>query len=348
VANQLSVRDAFGMQAEHVAMDALHLITKTGSSEDEVFRQAASSLGCKFDTSAEKATFRAGLRDFALAQYHNTQKHLSSMGIKEVYVARGMKLQGSGPEQVQVKLQPASSFSANYGTAKSFAGGKSVFLAKVPASQVLSSYVTGFGCSSEHEVVVLAHPSMQAVQMATSYGQSLEQATQSAAQKFGLKVPTAPAPGNVPAPTAAQTKNKKLSAQTAGASLSPPVNNNAWTKAAYTAMKNGDVEKVKAQLTGIKAKGGYPNSTAYIEALLMAMPKNTAPTEEPDKLAGTKYAAAPAKPVEKNAYYYQKLSKAVKGHPLMNSEVYANLKKKGMGHEQMLEWLKKQHGGAYA
>jgi hypothetical protein len=63
----------------------------------------------------------------------------------------------------KLKLQPASSFSTNLATASGFSGGHSVFFAKVPASQVLSSYITGFGCTGEHEVVVLAHPDMTAV-----------------------------------------------------------------------------------------------------------------------------------------------------------------------------------------
>ena len=164
VANQLAIRDAFDMKSADVSMEALHLITSSGHSENEVYGQAANALGCKHDTEEHRATFKAGLRDFALAQYHETQEHFKAMGIKEVYVARGMKIKaGDKAELGHLKLQPASSFSAKHDTAFGFSSSQSMFYAKVPASQVFSSYVTGFGCTSEHEVVVLAHPELKAV-----------------------------------------------------------------------------------------------------------------------------------------------------------------------------------------
>jgi len=74
---------------------------------------------------------------------------------------------------VDLKLQPASSFSARYSTARSFSGGHSVYLVKVPASMVLGTYRTGFGCTSEHEVVVLANKNLEAVKIGAKNGPDL-------------------------------------------------------------------------------------------------------------------------------------------------------------------------------
>lgn len=77
-----------------------------------------------------------------------------------------------------VKLQPASSFSAQYSTANTFAGGNgTVYLCKIPASQVLGTYLTGFGCTGEHEVVVLGHDTIKSFPVKKSEAQSLSGAT---------------------------------------------------------------------------------------------------------------------------------------------------------------------------
>lgn len=263
VANQLSIRDAFDMPHESVATDALHLIVKSKASEQDVYNQAAAHLGLKHDTEEQRATLRAGLRDFALAQYHETQEHFKQLGIKDVYVARGMKLQpGDKAEHGKLRLQPASSFSANYDTAQGFSAGLSTFLVKVPASQVLSTYVTGFGCTNEHEVVVLAHPDTEAIKVKAqgSLGQ-------------------------------ARTKIVK--------DLSAP-------SAAAVALEQYEKAKASAHATKPAAK------------------------------------AAPAGGEVKNAYYYQKLSKAVKAHPAHNEVAYEALKKAGMSHEKILANYNKQ------
>lgn len=163
VANQLAVRDVFGMNDKDVDKSALHLLVSTKGDEEQVYSQAANELGVRYDTEDRKSNFKAGLRDFALAQYQNTQDHFKKLGITEVSVARGMKILHSSPaDKVKLKLQPASSFSANLSTANNFSGGQSLYFCKVPASQVLGTYLTGFGCTMEHEVVVLAHHDLKA------------------------------------------------------------------------------------------------------------------------------------------------------------------------------------------
>jgi hypothetical protein len=145
-------------------------------------KDAAAALGVTLQTSAEAKGFRQAMQEFVHAQYENTQDFFKSMGQEHVYVARGMKMQppddhfqGSKPENVT--LQPASSFSASYSTASSFAGSSgTVFLCKIPVSQVLGSYLTGFGCSSEHELVVLGHDTIKSYPVRKSSASNLTQA----------------------------------------------------------------------------------------------------------------------------------------------------------------------------
>jgi len=104
------------------------------------------------------------LQEFAHAQYENTQKMFKELGVDHVYLARGMKVKHSQKKEAsKLKLQPASSFSTDYNMAKNFASSSgTVFLTKVPVSQVLSSFNTGFGCTNENEVVVLGHKQLKA------------------------------------------------------------------------------------------------------------------------------------------------------------------------------------------
>lgn len=312
VANQLAIRDAFAMQGSDIAVDALHLLTKTKASEDEVYAQAASSLGCRFTTDAEKTTFRSGLRDFALAQYRNTQEHFKKVGVEHVYVARGsagnVGIEKKSGEATHggLKLQPASSFSANYSTAAgSFSKGDSVYMVKVPASQVLSSYVTGFGCTGEHEVVVLAHPKMKAVRVSTSYGNTLS----SAVSHTASTMKNAPAPSEHALAVMEEQKAKKHAAEhkqsliDAKAGGPAPVvpkyskyTKTSWSKTAYAAAKKGDVEavkKAKAEFDAYKAKSGlgYNATTQYFNGSANSM----SIVEHAEKVAAHKEAVAKAK-----------------------------------------------------
>lgn len=165
VAAQLAIRDAFKMNPEHVETKAFHYLQS--NSEEQTHKDAAKSLGIDVSTPEKLASFQEGMKDFALAQYHETQDHLAKLGVKELYLVRGMKF-GTGdaqPKHVKVKLQPASSFTTAHSTAKSFAGGHSLFAVKVPASQVIGSFCTGYGCTSESEVVVLGHENLHAYQI---------------------------------------------------------------------------------------------------------------------------------------------------------------------------------------
>ncbi len=90
-------------------------------------------------------------RKFLQAQYDATQKYFKDKNIKEVLVYRGCGLSPKG--KIVSSLQPLSSFSLDYDVARRFPG--NVMATRVPVEKILSHPRTGFGCTSESEVVVL-------------------------------------------------------------------------------------------------------------------------------------------------------------------------------------------------
>ncbi len=172
VAMQLAVRDVFKMDDSALSYSAFTALQGyQGKSETKLMQMAAARLlGVK--GAANVSTVQKGFQEFIAAQYRVTQKFLKDEDIKDVYVARGMTIgkNDKGAEIGAVKLQPASSFSLSYSTARNFSGGQSIFMVKVPASQVLGTYLTGYGCTNEHEVVVLAHQSLKAIRVDGGYG----------------------------------------------------------------------------------------------------------------------------------------------------------------------------------
>jgi len=107
----------------------------------------------------------ARLRAFVRAEYDATQAWFKERGITHVTVIRGMdddednKLLGYGYETVT--MQPASSWTSDVGTAFAFTTDKAnpkILTTRVPVSQVLSTCVTGRGCLTEREVVLLGKP----------------------------------------------------------------------------------------------------------------------------------------------------------------------------------------------
>jgi hypothetical protein len=192
VALQMAVKDAFDLPDKYIEKKALTSLGAHGHDVDKLVSSAITSVIPLGNPSRDKplqpheiSTARAALQEFVQAQYHETQEYLKAKGHAHVFLARGMKIKTShnnvdGP--AAVKLQPASSFSANYATAQSFAGSGTVFISKVPREQVLSTYMTGFGCTGEHEVVVLAHDKMKAYTMG-SYSAASATAAQAALQQ---------------------------------------------------------------------------------------------------------------------------------------------------------------------
>ena len=107
------------------------------------------------------------MRRFLRTMYDNTQDHLAKQGLKTVRVARGHKGNiGINPStiknpvtEIDIELQPMSSFSSSFETAQEFATDifqeNNLFFAEIPANRVLSTPVTGFGCKAEQEFVIL-------------------------------------------------------------------------------------------------------------------------------------------------------------------------------------------------
>lgn len=196
-AMQLAVQEAFSIPEDHVTKQQLKVVKAHGNNHDAVYHAGAKHLGLSEDLAKKHLeVFKKGLHEFAHAQYHETQDLLKSQGIEHMYLARGMKIDShthkeivNGP--VQLKLQPASSFSVNYGTAKSFGGAGTVFLTKVPRSQILSTYLTGFGCSKEHEVVVIAHENLKSYGVAAAAADTAKSAAEIVASKIKQKAKVA-------------------------------------------------------------------------------------------------------------------------------------------------------------
>lgn len=107
----------------------------------------------------------ASQREYIKVEYANTQQFFKDVGITHVTLYRGFNDRYSdrlydGP--TEVLMQPASSWTTDPTIARSFSeaygtrGNQAVMLtARVPVERILSTAVTGRGCLSEAEVLVL-------------------------------------------------------------------------------------------------------------------------------------------------------------------------------------------------
>jgi len=112
-------------------------------------------------------THEVAARRFLREMYNDTQTYLKKQGLKTVRVARGyigdtgiaQSTRDNLISKINIKLQPMSSFSSDMRTARSFAikeaEDSAIFFADIPVNRVLSCPVTGYGCESEFEYVVL-------------------------------------------------------------------------------------------------------------------------------------------------------------------------------------------------
>lgn len=112
-----------------------------------------------------RAAHMATYREFLRAMYNNTQEDFKAKGITHVQLRRGTghaptKKDGTsltgGGNTGSILLRPMSSYSPALNTAKGF--GTHVHEAWYPVERVIGSALTGFGCLSETEFVVLAGP----------------------------------------------------------------------------------------------------------------------------------------------------------------------------------------------
>lgn len=178
--------------ARNVASSLIHAWAETSSDQQlrSVMMQLAAAehfkLGSVYDQSLKSGgvvyyqahevldKHRAILTTFLDAMHQNTQTWLKEKGIgKDGYVTlyRGWAArtaQEPGLETVDTRrgtlvdvlLQPMSSFSSSFGTAKSFAssGGADlplVMAMRVPITKILGTARTGYGCLNESEFVIL-------------------------------------------------------------------------------------------------------------------------------------------------------------------------------------------------
>jgi uncharacterized protein with HEPN domain len=122
------------------------------------------------------------LRAFLRAQYDETQAWLGAQGIEEVTLYRGAGVSADvvssvasegGKAITEATLQPISSFSCQAETARDFAAtsrvvDRAVVMAeRVPASRIVGTCQTGYGCKAEGEFIVLG--SVDEVRMTTAF-----------------------------------------------------------------------------------------------------------------------------------------------------------------------------------
>ncbi len=341
VSAQLACRDVFGMDPSKTETKAFGSLQNAGGDEDAVHKKAAKGYGIDVSTPAKFESYKKGMQDFMLAQYHETQDHLSKLGIKELHLVRGMKFGAGGDpaKMVNLKLQPASSFSTAHGTAKSFSGGHSLFVVKVPASQVLGSFCTGYGCTSESEVVVLNHENLKAIQIGSLVGQTTTQMS-SHIKQYAHNINGTPAPQKA----AQEAKPAGSSAPTPSASPGfvplPPEGTGTVATKSHKLASNGDLAGLKAHLAEVIAAGiKAPKSKAYTKELIAQL--------EAKQPKASKPAPVTAEGVKKNAHYYKKLKEAVFNHPIHTGVLYDALKKAGYTNEQVLSTYKKAHVNQY-
>lgn len=155
VSLQIAAKEEFGLKDSDIS----HLIEKVGAtSENAVLKNAASGLLGLDLPDDQIGGFKESLQAFHRTQYNNTQKFLADNGIKDVYLVRGVKSDTEKAGNVNIKMQPISSFSTSFHAAKSFSKETgSILLVKVPAKDVLSTCLTGIGTSAEREVTVLGN-----------------------------------------------------------------------------------------------------------------------------------------------------------------------------------------------
>lgn len=343
---QLAALEVFGMNPDDVAFDALSVYKNHGAEETHAL--GAKHMGIDVSTPEKLHSYKEGMKDFLLAQYHNTQDKFKEMGIKDVYLIRGMHGLNDGGEakHTKIKLQPMSSFSTNHGTALSFSGGDSVFAVKVPVSQVIGSYLTGYGCTNEHEVVVLNDPNTHAFRVvANSLGATKEAMINTIKKNFGssMSKSTVAASKKVTGTSPFKFKNT--------VSIGAKKMNGKWKQKIQAAAQSDTPEALAQVISDINnSHQNLPASKAYAEKMHAEFSKQYAEHKEAQ---AQKNAEPPttvvggSKPQQKNSHYYKKLKAEVLGHPMHSEVTYTAMKNAGMSNEQVLENYKTAHAKIY-
>jgi hypothetical protein len=146
---QHAVKDEFGLKADWGARMLAQGVGH-GQAQEDLLKKVTTGY----------AVAGPFYRRFVRRMYEHTQAVLAAEGVKEVGLWRGMSTHGL-PWGVEGKqrppLQPANSWASSKSQAKKFLGSQTprYLKATVPASRILGSARTGFGCLNETEFVVL-------------------------------------------------------------------------------------------------------------------------------------------------------------------------------------------------
>ena len=99
------------------------------------------------------------LKKFIHTQYNQTQELLTKTEGDSIILYRGMTTQINPlTSSSEIFLQPASSFSRSYITANDFSlNSGTILISEIPKKNIFSTWVTGFGCLLEEEMVVLGN-----------------------------------------------------------------------------------------------------------------------------------------------------------------------------------------------
>jgi predicted ABC-type ATPase len=119
---------------------------------------------------AEFPEMMGALRAFVRAQYEQTQAFLKEMDISEVTLYRGMRIPqsaveaapedggvpwGAGLSTVTLSDNPIASWSIRHSVSRGVFSSGTMLRASCPREMVFSCPLTGFGCASEYEVLIL-------------------------------------------------------------------------------------------------------------------------------------------------------------------------------------------------
>lgn len=155
---QHAIKDEFGLSADWGARFLSGNKPSPGSSNEKLLERVQDQY----------KTVGPYYRRVARVMYEHTQESLAANGIKEVGVHRGMSGMGwTKGTEVRPALQPANSWASSKAVAKRF--GHQILSATVPASRILGSARTGFGCLNEAEFVILDSDGLAAVSSKNYY-----------------------------------------------------------------------------------------------------------------------------------------------------------------------------------
>jgi hypothetical protein len=224
-----------------------------------------------------------------------------------------------------------------HSTALSFSDNFSLFTVKVPASQVLGSFISGYGCTNESEVVVLNHESLESIQVGAKHAAS--------AITMSAHIASIGAGGAAPKQKAEKKAFKYSPPHPTDAGVSPGNMSSKWKKLIVDAAKLGDLTQLSNLIGEMKTKK-LPNSLKYAQYVKQDLEQKMA-AHEAKSAASASSSTQQSGATKKNAHYYKKLKEKVTSHPLYSEPAYQALKSAGYSNEKVLEHWQAQHQKTY-